>query len=333
MRAHQRARPRAGGEKTTNLGDIEVFARVAASRSMTAAARELGLGVAAVSKRIQRLEVKVGARLIERTTRRLTLTEAGQGFHERVARIFEAFEEAVGFASEISTSLQGTLRITAPTSFGRMHLAPYIPRFLEAHPSLQLELDLSDHYVDIVARGFHVAIRIGDLPDSPWIARKLAPVRRVLCAAPSYVAKFGEPQDLDDLARHHLLAPESQEAWLLQGPEGSVSVKVRGRLRTNSSEVVREAVLAGCGIALRSTWDVGPELAAGRLTAILPRYRSTSRMGLFAVFPSKDLMPLKVRRFIDFLADLYGPDPYWDRSIETAPAAAPVAQHWAGARA
>jgi DNA-binding transcriptional LysR family regulator len=282
---------------------------------MTAAAAELGLAVAAVSKRIQRLEAKLGARLIERTTRRLILTEAGKGFHNRIVRVLEAFEEAVGFASESSTSLSGTLRITVPTLFGRLHVVPHLPRFLEAHPSIEIELDLCDRYVDIVGRGFHLAIRIGDLTDSPLIARKLAPMYRILCATPAYLSRCGAPEDLDALAQHHLLATEGEEPWHLEGPHGSRYLKARGRLRTNSSEAMREALLAGLGIALRPAWDVGQDLAAGRLRRVLPAYRSPSHAGLFAVYPSRELMPLKVRHFIDFLCELYGPKPYWERAI------------------
>ncbi|MEH2613066.1 LysR family transcriptional regulator [Bradyrhizobium sp. AZCC 1693] len=310
-------RRRAGANKTTNLGDIETFARVVAASSMTAAASELGVAVGVVSKRIQRLEAKLGARLIERTTRRLLLTEAGEGFYQRVNRILEAFEEAIEFTSEISTSLRGVLRVTAPTSFGRMHVAPYLPRFLESHPSLEIDLDLSDDYVDIVGRGFHVAIRIGELADSSLISRKLAPIHRVLCAAPSYIARFGEPETIADLSAHNLLAPDNQDCWSLEGPEGGVMLPVRGRLRTNSSEVVREAVVAGFGVALRSTWDVGAELASGELRAVLPAYRSPGRIGLFALYPSRDLMPVKVRTFVDFVAGLYGLRPYWDRGLRS----------------
>jgi DNA-binding transcriptional LysR family regulator len=306
---------RTGGDRSTNLGDIESFARVVAAGSMTAAASELGLAVAAVSKRIQRLEAKLGARLIERTTRRLILTEAGEGFHNRIVRILEAFEEAVGFASDSSTSLTGTLRITAPTLFGRLHVVPHLPRFLDAHPSLDIELDLCGRYVDIVGRGFHLAIRIGDLTDSPLIARKLAPMHRILCATPTYLSRFGDPQGLDELSRHHLLAAEGEDSWHLRGPHGDGYLKARGRLRTHSSEATREALLAGLGIALRPTWDVGQDLATGRLQRVLPHYRSPSRAGLFAVFPSKELMPLKVRHFIDFLCELYGPKPPWERAV------------------
>lgn len=318
-------RRRASADKTTNLGDIETFARVVAASSMTIAAAELGIAVGVVSKRIQRLEAKLGARLIERTTRRLILTEAGEGFHQRVNRILEAFEEAIEFTAEISTSLRGVLRVTAPTSFGRMHIAPHLPRFLEAHPSLEIELDLSDDYVDIVGRSFHAAIRIGELADSSLISRKLAPIHRVLCAAPSYIARFGEPATIADLSAHSLLAASNQDCWSLEGPEGAVALPVRGRLRTNSSEVVREAVMAGFGIALRSSWDIGAELASGKLRVVLPGYRSPGRVGLFALYPSKELMPTKVRMFVDFMASLYGPRPYWDRGLwsdEAGPALA-----------
>ncbi|WP_063776721.1 LysR family transcriptional regulator [Microvirga massiliensis] len=306
---------RTGGDRSTNLGDIEIFARVVAAGSMTAAAGELGLAVAAVSKRIQRLEAKLGARLIERTTRRLILTEAGKGFHNRIVRVLEAFEEAVGFASDSSMSLTGTLRITAPTLFGRLHVVPHLPRFLETHSSLEIELDLCDHYVDIVEHGFHLAIRIGDLADSPLIARKLAPMHCILCAAPDYLTRFGDPQDLDELSRHHLLATEGEESWHLRGPDGERHLKARGRLRTNSSEAMREALLAGLGIALRPTWEVGQDLAAGRLRRVLLGYSAPSRAGLFAIFPSKELMPLKVRHFIDFLCETHGPKPSWERAI------------------
>ncbi len=315
MQPDLKNRRTASANRAANLGDIEVFARVVQAGSMTAAASQLRLAVAAVSKRIQRLEDKLGVRLIERTTRRLVLTEAGKGFHDRVVHIVEALEDAIGFTSELSTSLRGALRVTAPTSFGRMHLAPHLSRFLEAHPGLDIELELSDDYVDIISRGFHVAVRIGDLPDSSLIARRLAPVHHILCAAPAYLAVFGEPEAPEDLASHRLLAPDQRDSWLLQGPQGGVCVKARGRLRTNSSDVVREAALAGFGIAQLPTWEIGPELAAGRLRVVLPAYSPLSRGGLFAVYASRALMPVKVRTFIDFLTSLYAPKPYWDRGL------------------
>ena len=313
LATQDRDRPRVRSGRGTSLGDIEIFAEVVGAGSMTAAARRLGLAVTVVSKRIQRLEAKLGTRLLERSTRRLVLTEAGEGFHHRVGRVLEAFEEAVGFASEVSTSLSGTLRVSAPTAFGRMHLAPHLPKFLEAHPSLELDLELSDQDVDIAASGFHLALRIGELSDSSLIAKKLAPVRQVLCASPSYLARFGEPRSVHDLAHHELVAPEPEASWLLSGPAGCVNVAVRSRLRTTSCEAIREAVISGAGIGLRPTWNIGQELAEGRLRVVLPDYRADGRAGLFAVYPSRELMPRKVRSFLDFLTSLYGPRPYWEK--------------------
>ena len=300
------------GDRTTSLGDIEIFAAVVEAGSMTAAAQRLGLAVPVISKRMQRLEAKLGARLLERSTRRIVLTEAGQGFHHRVGRILEAFEEAISFASDVSTSMSGTLRVLAPSSFGRMHVAPHMPRFLEAHPALQLDLELSDQEVDIAARGFHLALRVGELADSPLIAKKLAPVRHVLCAAPGYLVKFREPQTLEDLVGHELLSAEPE--WLLTGCEGPVRIPVRSRLRTTSCEAIREAVINGAGIALRPTWNISAELAEGRLQVVLPAYQREGRAGIFALYPSKELMPRKARGFLDFIAGIYGPRPYWERN-------------------
>jgi DNA-binding transcriptional LysR family regulator len=305
-------RPRNKADRATSLGDIEIFAEVVDAGSMTAAAQRLGLAVPVISKRIQRLEAKLGARLLERSTRRIVLTEAGQGFHHRVGRVLEAFEEAVGFASEVSTSLTGTLRVLAPTSFGRMHLAPYLPRFLEAHPSLEMDLELSDRDVDIATSGFHLALRVGQLPDSSLIARKLAPVREVLCAAPAYLARFGDPHNLEELTGHELLSAEPE--WPLSGPQGHVSIPVRGRLRTTSSEAISEAVINGAGIGLLPTWNIYPELANGRLQIVLPDYQRDGCGGVFAVYTSKELMPRKARSFLEFLAGIYGPRPYWENT-------------------
>ena len=315
-------------DRTTSLGDIEIFAEVVDAGSMTVAAQRLGLAVPLISKRIQRLEAKLGARLLERSTRRIVVTEAGRGFHHRVGRILEAFEEAVGFASEVSTSLTGTLRVLAPTSFGRMHLAPHLPRFLEAHPFLELDLELEDRPVDVANSGFHLALRIGQLVDSPLIAKKLAPVRQVLCAGPAYLARFGEPQSIDDLRAHELLSPEPE--WPLSGPEGRVNIPVRGRLRTTSCEAIREAVINGAGIGLLPTWNIYPELADGRLMVLLPDYQRRGCEGVFALYTSKELMPRKARSFLEFLAGIYGTRPYWEADLsprEQGPLAGPRGSH------
>jgi DNA-binding transcriptional LysR family regulator len=297
----------------TNLGDLEVFVRVIAAGSMSTAARDLGLSPAVVSKRIKRLEDKLGTRLLQRTTRQISLTEAGQGFHERVLTVLGGLEEAEAFASGRSSEVNGTLKISASTSFGRMHVAPHLKPFMEAHPDLAIHLVLSDEFTDIVGGGFDLAIRIAELNDSSLVARRLAPVRRVLCASPDYLAEHGTPATLDDLKKHRCLPAHNHDSWRLEGPNGPVTLRPEGMLITNSSEVIREAVIAGLGIALRSTWDVGAELKSGKLVQVLSQYESSRNVALSAVYPSRQFLPAKVRLFIDYLAELYGPVPYWER--------------------
>jgi DNA-binding transcriptional LysR family regulator len=300
-----------------HLGDLDVFARVVTAKSMSAAGRELDLSPAVISKRIRRLEERLGVRLLQRTTRQLALTEAGQGFYERVVSILSSVEEAEAWVSRGSDTVRGMLRVSAPTSFGRMHVAPALARFLDQYPAVCVDLVLTDAIVDIVGEGFDLAIRIADLEDSSLVARRLAPNHRILCAAPSYLAKHGRPERIEDLAHHHLLSHTTGE-WRLDGPEGVTHVRVHGPLRTNSSEVVREAVLAGIGIALRSTWDVASELKSGRLVQVLPGYTGSRRVAIHAVYPSRRHLEQKVRAFVDYLQGLYGPTPYWDEGLDMA---------------
>jgi len=300
----------------TDIADMEIFARVVGAGSMSAAGREMGLSPAVISKRIRRLETRLGTRLLQRTTRQLALTEAGQGFYERVLAILASIEEAESFVTRRSTMARGTLKVSAPTSFGRMHIAPYLGRFIEAHGDLQINCTLSDEFIDVVAEGYDVAIRIAELTDSSLVARRLAPVYRVLCAAPAYLKRHGEPQSVEQLADHVCLAAQQQIPWRLEGPEGSVTVRPAAPLATNSNEVVREAVMSGMGIALRSTWDVGPDLASGRLRVVMPAYQASDRVGVYAIYPTRRFLPAKVRLFIDFLADLYAPTPYWDEGLD-----------------
>ncbi|MDJ0614070.1 MAG: LysR family transcriptional regulator [Rhizobiaceae bacterium] len=296
--------------------DLEVFAKIVSAGSMSSAAREMGLSPAVISKRMQRLEDRLGTRLLNRTTRQISLTEAGEGYYERVVAILAGVEEAEDFVARRSSIARGVLKVSAPTSFGRMHLAPHLVKFLNANPDLSLNLDLSDDYVDIISGGFDVAIRIGELPDSTLVARKLAPVRRVLCATPKYLNKAGEPKILEDLDHHNLIAPHNQGPWRLEGNKGLVIYRPNSMLITNSSEVVRETVLSGMGIALRSTWDIGSELRDGKLTRVLPQFSSSKGLGIYAVYPSRNFLPAKVRLFIDYLATLFGPSPYWDTGID-----------------
>jgi len=298
------------------MSDLEIFARVVTAGNMSAAGREMGLSPAVVSKRISHLEQRLGARLFQRTTRQLTLTESGQGFYDRVVNILAGIEEAEAYVTRRNTIPRGTLKVTAPTAFGRMHIAPFLSDFLGRYPDINIDLDLSDSFVDIVGSGFDAAIRVAELADSSLVARKLAPNNRVICAAPSYLEKNGAPESLSDLTKHNCLAPRAQEVWRLQGPEGSTTIRVHGNIRTNSTEVVREAVVTGLGIALRSTWDVGSELKSGQLKIVLPEYQESPRVAVYAVYPCRQYVPAKLRVFVDFLAAKFGPEPYWNNGLE-----------------
>ncbi|MCB1384058.1 MAG: LysR family transcriptional regulator [Notoacmeibacter sp.] len=296
----------------TSMADYQIFARVVASGSLSAAGRELGLSPAVVSKRLRKLEEGLGTRLIQRTTRQIALTEAGQGFYERITAILDAVGEAEDFVTRRSAQPRGTLKVSAPTSFGRMHIAPHLRSFMQANPDLSISLVLSDEFVDIVGEGFDLAIRIAELTDSSLVARRLAPVQRFLVASADYLECHGTPETIDDLSAHVLLPAHNNEPWRLEGPEGALTYRPEGPLHTNSSEVLRQAVLSGLGIALRSTWDVGPELADGTLRRVLPEWSASRNVAVHAVYPSRHFLPAKVRLFIDFLGELYGPAPYWE---------------------
>lgn len=299
-----------------NLGDLEVFARMVSAGSMSAAGRELGLSPAVVSKRLRRLEDRLGTRLMNRTTRQISLTEAGQGFYERVVAILAGLEDAESFVSRRSNTAKGTLKISAPTSFGRMHIAPHLKTFFEQNKDIQINLNLHDDMTDIVGEGYDLAIRIAELKDSSLVAKKLAPVRRILCATPEYLAKNGTPTTLDDLEHHVCIANHNNDTWKLENDDEIFNFRPTGPIQTNSSEVVREAVLSGTGIALRSTWDIGESINSGQLQQVLPQFEGSRLVAIHAIYASKTFLPLKVRLFIDYLAELYGNTPYWDKTLD-----------------
>ncbi len=299
----------------TSIADLEIFARVVTAGSMSAAGRELDLSPAVVSKRISHLETRLGTRLFHRTTRQLQLTETGRGFYERVIQILATVQEAEAFVSSGHERAGGALKITAPTGFSRMHIAPYLGRFLKQYPDLSIEIIATDNILDIVREGIDVAIRLSELDDSSMVAKKLAPCRRLFCATPEYLKEHGTPKTLADLSKHKIII-ENNTAWRLQGPEGLTSLKLSGEIKTNSSEIVHQALLAGCGIALRSTWQIRDELLSKKLVQILPQYREAPGVAVYAVYPDKQYVPARLRVFVDFLAGIYGPAPYWDEGLD-----------------
>jgi len=292
--------------------EYELFAAIVEAGSLSAGGRKLGMSPAVVSKRLCRLEDRLGVRLMERSTRHLALTEGGRQFYTRAVTILESIEDAEATVSGRLAAARGALRISAPTTFGRLHLAPHLGEFLRQNPDLTVEINFSDSFVDLEAEGIDVAVRIGALQQSTPAPVWLAPNRRVLCATPGYLAEHGMPQDLPDLRRHRLLAAANQAPWRLHGPDGAVSMPVRSFVRTTSNEVIRELVLSGVGIALRSIWDVGPQLIEGTLSAVLSQYAGSPDTCIQAIRSGRRSAANSAEHFIQFLRTLYKPTLHWE---------------------
>lgn len=298
-----------------SLAEMAVFARVVATGSLSATAREMGLSPAAVSRRLAALEQRLGVRLINRTTRSLHLTDEGTTYYDTCSRLLAEIEEADAAVSAGRAEPQGPLKVALPASFGHRHIAPLIPQFVRRYPNVQLALSLSDRNVNLIEEGYDLAIRIADLADSSLAARKLAPNRRVVCASPDYLRRHGTPRHPHELAAHNCLTTSDFSlTWEYRGPEGEPgSVRVVGRYACDNWEVLREWALAGLGVALKSTWDVRAQLEDGSLVPLCPGYTFDTDVAIYAVYPHRRFLPAKTRAFIEFLADSFGPEPYWDR--------------------
>ncbi|MHA3790786.1 LysR family transcriptional regulator [Sphingomonas sp. YL-JM2C] len=293
--------------------DYNLFVTIVEAGSLSAAGRRLRISPAMVSKRLARLEARLGVTLVHRTTRRLLLTDVGQGFYEDASHILDAVRTAEARVAGRVGQPGGRLRVSAPTSFGRMHVAPYLRAFLDRYPRIELSLDLDDGFVDLLGERIDVAIRIATRPEGSLVAHHLAENRRILCAAPAYLAAQGTPATLADLSRHRLLAADHQFPWRLEGPDGPVGLDGVSAVRTNSSEVARELTVAGLGIALRSTWDVGPALRDGSLVRILPEISGATDVAIYAVQPRGTAGAPNAGAFVDHFRALFSPVPPWDR--------------------
>jgi DNA-binding transcriptional LysR family regulator len=294
---------------------MEVFVRVVELGGFSAAARVLGMSKSSVSKRVSALEDRLGAQLLLRTTRHLTLTDAGQAFHDRAVRILAETEDAEAAVSRLQAAPRGVLRVNAPVSFGVAHLGPLLPDFLARHPDLSVDLVLNDRVVDLVDEGFDVAIRIAPLAESSLVARRLCVSRRVLVASPGYVARHGAPRRPEEVVDHPCLL----YAYLLRGGEwrlrdGTGAEAVlrveRPVLRANNGDVLCQAAVGGLGIAMMPTFIVGGDLAAGRLVRLLADWEDASG-AIHAVWPHGRFTAPKVRAFVDFLVAAFRRPP-WD---------------------
>jgi len=298
-----------------SLYEMSVFSKVVAAGSLSAAARDMGVSTAVVSRRLAALEARLGVRLVNRTTRRLALTDEGASYHEACARILGEIEDADAAAAAQRVEPQGILKVALPASFGHKHIAPLVPPFAARYPKIQLALSLSDRTVNVIEEGYDLAIRIGELEDSSLAARKLAPNRRVVCASPEYLRTHEAPRTPGDLPRHNCLTTTDLHMnWEYIGPDGKRgTVRVTGRYACDNWEVLREWALAGLGVALKSTWDVRRQLEDGSLVRLLPGYDFGTDVAIYAIYPHRRHLPAKTRVFIDYLAESFGPDPYWDQ--------------------
>jgi len=301
-----------------NLAEMVVFAKVVEAKSFSAAARNLGSSKSAVSKAVTKLEQALGAKLLQRTTRSLSLTEIGAAVYEHCARIVEESEEAELAVNRFSVEPSGNIKLSASVAFGQMHMAPAIADFLQQYPKVSAELVLTNRLVNLAEEGFDLAIRQTDTPAPNLVARTIAPQRYVVCASPGYLERAGVPKSPQDLAQHNCLfyaQQSSQDRWTFKGPDSPVTVRVQGNFQVNSNEAVREALLAGLGISLVQTFVVGEELKSGKLKPVLTQYEAQGGFGsnIYATWlPNRNLTP-KVRAFVDFLVARFGPRPEWDQ--------------------
>lgn len=297
------------------IAEIPVFVAVVEAGSFTTAAKKLGVTKSAVSRRVSDLEETLGARLLHRTTRRLSLTEAGERYLEHARRALLEAQAAEDAASQLQRVPRGRLRINAPMSFGRLHIAPAIPAFLRRYPDIEIELTMDDRVVDLVEGGFDLAIRSGLLPDSSLVARKVAVSRTVLCASPKYLDRRSAPVSPEQLLKHNcILYTYFRDAneWTFMRDNRRQSVRVSGNYQANNGEALHEAVLQGIGIGRSPTFIAGPDLATGRLVPVLPDYTMPSQ-DIYVVWPERRHLPAKVRAFVDFLRELIAdPIPIWD---------------------
>ncbi len=298
------------------LDAMNAFAKVVAHGSYAEAARALGLTRSAVSKAVMELEQLLGARLLDRTTRRVSPTEAGLSYYERCLDILARVEETELQVSRLHDEPKGVLKINAPMSFGMLYLGDAIAAFMRAYPDLKVEMILTDRFIDPVEEGVDVTIRIAELADSSLIARKLAPTRRVVVASPEYLAAHGAPATPDDLTAHRWLgysATTMLQRWTYGRPDGTTgSVALTLALCSNNGHILRDAVLAGEGICELPTFLVGCDIAAGRLKVVLPEY-ARGEIGIHALYTPNRFLAAKTRVLIDFLAARFGPRPEWER--------------------
>jgi len=299
------------------LEDITVFIRVVDAGGISRAAEQLGIAKSAVSRRLVDLETRLGVRLLNRTTRTSSLTEAGRDFYERSIKIVDDIAELNALTKDSNTGLEGTINLAAPLSFGLSHLAPAINDFLSLHPELTININFSDSQINLIEEGLDLAVRIADLKDSSLIARKLSPIRTQLCASPDYLKKHGTPKSVNDLKHHQLLQYNlsSTSTWKLTDKLGEQHfINVKAKIMANNGDFLKDMAIAGHGIIMMPTFISGKAVANGELIPILSDY-ITPQLNAYAVYPQTRYLSQRTRLLIDFLVERFGENPYWDKNI------------------
>jgi DNA-binding transcriptional LysR family regulator len=295
---------------------MAVFKRVVDAGSFAGAARHLGMSPEMAGNHVKALEAHLGVRLLNRTTRRMHVTEAGAAYHARCAQILSEIEEAEAEAGAQQVAPSGLLRIAGPMTFGELHLGSVISAYMDRYPAVKVDIFLSDRHVDVIDEGFDLAIRIGEPPDSSLIARRLASASLVLCASPDYLDRNGSPQKPPDLGQHACLVYadlRSPRTWRFSDRKGHTeTVQVTGRFSTNNPQLLLSLAVAGHGITLWPSYAVGPEIQAGRLVPLLAEWH-TRELTIWVLYPHRPLLSPKVRTFIDFLAQRFSGEPEWEK--------------------
>ncbi len=300
------------------FADLEAFTAVVESGTFSAAGERLGIAKSVVSRRISLLEGRLGSRLMNRTTRRLALTDAGRHFYQRAVQILADLDDAEQSITQETAELRGSIKLAAPLSFGLLHLSKAIADFLGEHPAIELNLDLNDRNINLVEDGFDMAVRIGELKDSTLVARRLGTVRHVNCASPAYLQQHGEPAHPDELHQHIGLQYSNvtyKQQWCYVTPEGkTVYGQPQIRIRSNNGDALAAAAVAGLGIVGGPTFILGRYIKEDSLKVLLKDYRRPAS-GIHAVYPPGRLIPKRVRVLSDFLASRFGDQPYWDEGL------------------
>jgi len=299
------------------LENMRVFIRVVEAGGIGRAAEQLGMAKSAVSRRLAELEDRLGITLINRTTRTSSLTEAGNLYYTRALSIVDDVAELDTLASDPETSLQGTLRLAAPLSFGLSHLAPALDAFAKEHPELTLHVDFSDQQIDLIEGGYDLAFRIGNLENSTLKARRISPIHIVMCASPGYIDKWGSPKKPDDLKHHQLLdyTLDGMSSWKLVDKNNKETIMpVEAKILANNGDFLRDMAITGHGILISPTFIAWQALSKGELIPIMPDYSIPSR-NAYAVYPKTRYLSQRARLLIDFLLEQFGNNPYWDQNL------------------